>query len=578
MLHPRRGASPAEQRRPEPRNAPVLIVGAGPVGMVLALDLARWGVPSLLVDAEFTTRRYPKGNTHNARTMEHYRRLGLSEQVRAAGLPPDHPTDVAYFTRITRHELARLPMPSAAAKVAAAREAGVFAQVVEPIHRANQMYVEEILAAACDCSPLVNLCRGWQASGVSQRAEAVHVTLRGVDDGRNVAVRGAFLVGCDGGRSQVRQELDFRYAGEDSLGGSLFGGPMVSAHLRIPHLRDWLTGREFWQGWTVNSEVRTDLISLDGHDEYMTHAALDTPIGAREMKVIVGRALGRDAEVDVLSMASWTAGRALVADRFGSGRVFLCGDAIHIFTPTGGFGMNTGVDDAANLAWKLAATLQGWGGSALLASYETERRPVALRNTAAARQLALNVHSVEVSAAIEAPGPDGDAERRRIGATLSHFGEEFASIGVQLGARYDGSPVVVADGTAPPPDRSDIYVPTACPGGRVPHAWLRDGSSLFDRLSPGFTVLRTGPAADLVPLQEIAAARRVPLGVVDIDQAGASDFYGAPLVLVRPDQHVAWRGSQIPDPLHLLDVVTGNGPAKDGSPEDRTPFDATRCA
>jgi 2-polyprenyl-6-methoxyphenol hydroxylase-like FAD-dependent oxidoreductase len=573
-----------------PGDASVLIVGAGPVGMVLALELARLRVPTMLVDTEAATRAYPKGNTHNARTMEHYRRLGLAGQVRAVGLPADHPTDVAYFTRLSGHELARLPMPSTAGKLAAAREADDFAQIIEPIHRANQMYVEKVLADACERSPLISVCRGWRAEEFTQHEGGVNLTVRpagggrweedagGTDpvmgtDGRPVTVRGAFLVGCDGGRSRIRQGLGIRYAGEGPLGTSLFGGPMVSAHLRIPGLRKRLAGREFWQGWSVNRDVITDLITLDGQDEYMTHAALDSNADSAQLAAVVARALACDVDVEVLTMAPWTAGRALVADKFASGRVFLCGDSVHLFTPTGGLGMNTGVDDAANLAWKLAAVLQGWGGPGLLASYEAERHPVAVRNTTAARALARSVQSVEVGADIEEPGPAGDAERRRVGALLGQMGEEFASIGVQLGARYDGSPVVLGDGTQAPPDRPDVYEPSATPGGRLPHLRLPDGSSVFDRLGHGFTLLRTdksaGADAGIEALRRQASAAGVPLRVVGVDHDDAAGFYGAPLLLVRPDQHVAWRGARANDPARILATVTGS--AGDASQTSRVP-------
>lgn len=534
----------------------VLIAGAGPVGMTLALELARLHVPCILADSEPTTRRYPKGNTHNARTMEHYRRLGLASRIRAVGLPPHHPTDVAYFTRITSYELGRLRMPSTVAKLAAVRHEGEFGQIVEPIHRANQMYVEEILADACASSPLITLRRGWQLKDFSREANGVEVRLQQSGDADTVIVRAAYLVGCDGGRSQVRRQLGIHYAGEGPIGASLFGGPMVSAHLRIPELAAWLHGREFWQGWTLNPEMRTDLIALDGKDEYMSHVALNANVDATEMRAIVARALGRHTGIEVLSMQPWTAGHALVADGFADGRVLLCGDAVHLFTPTGGLGMNTGIDDAANLAWKIAAMAQGWGGVGLLGSYEIERQPIALRNTRAARQLARNVQSVDVGPDTESPGPGGAAERQRIGRLLSRFGEEFASIGVQLGARYDNSPIILPDGTAPPPDRHDVYEPSACPGGRVPHLWLPDGSSLFDGLGQGFTVLRTEPSADVDGLLSLAASRGMPLDVLDLAPA-TRDFYEAELVLVRPDQHVAWRGSRITDPGHLLDVVTG---------------------
>jgi 2-polyprenyl-6-methoxyphenol hydroxylase-like FAD-dependent oxidoreductase len=546
--------------------------------MVLALELARLRVPAVLVDTEAATRAYPKGNTHNARTMEHYRRLGLADQVRAVGLPADHPTDVAYFTRLNGHELARLPMPSTVRKLAAVREADDFAQVIEPVHRANQMYVEKVLASACERSPLISVCRGWQAEEFTQHEGGVDLTVRpagggreedagGADsatgtNGRPVTVRGAFLVGCDGGNSRIRKQLGIRYAGEGPLGTSLFGGPMVSAHLRIPGLRAHLAGREFWQGWSVNRDVITDLITLDGQDEYMTHSALGSDTASAQLAAVVARALACDVDIEILTMASWRAGRALVADKFASGRVFLCGDSVHLFTPTGGLGMNTGIDDAANLAWKLAAVLQGWGGPGLLASYEAERHPVAVRNTTAARALARSVQSVEVGADIEEPGPAGEAERRRVGALLGQLGEEFASIGIQLGARYDSSPVVLGDGTQAPPDRPDVYEPSATPGGRLPHLRLPDGSSVFDRLGPGFTLLRTGKPgradADIEALRRAASATGVPLRVVGVDHDDAASFYGAPLLLVRPDQHVAWRGARADDPARILATVTGS--------------------
>jgi hypothetical protein len=433
-----------------------------------------------------------------------------------------------------------------------------------------------VLAGACEGSRFISVRRGWRAEGFIQDESRVYLTVRpagggrreeGADhatrtDGRPVTVRGAFLVGCDGGSSTVRRQLGIRYAGEGPLGTSLFGGPMISAHLRIPGLRARLAGREFWQGWSVNRDGVTDLITLDGRDEYMTHSALGPGTGSAELAAVVARALACDVDVEVLAMAPWTAGRALVADKFASGRVFLCGDSAHLFTPTGGLGMNTGIDDAANLAWKLAAVLQGWGGPGLLASYEAERHPVAVRNTTAARALARSVQAVRVGEDIEEPGPAGDAERRRVGALLGQMGEEFASIGIQLGARYDGSPVVLGDGTQAPPDRPDVYQPSATPGGRLPHLRLPDGSSVFDRLGPGFTLLQTGKRgpveADIEALRRQASSLGVPLRVLDVAHDDAAGFYGAPMLLVRPDQHVAWRGVRVDDPARILAILTGN--------------------
>jgi hypothetical protein len=229
---------------------------------------------------------------------------------------------------------------------------------------------------------------------------------------------------------------------------------------------------------------------------------------------------------------------------------------VHLFTPTGGFGMNTGVDDAANLGWKIAAMVQGWGGPGLLDSYGIERRPIALRNTGTAKAISRNVGKVPIADAIL--DADGDSARAELGAHLSTFAEEFASIGVQLGARYDGSPIIVSDGTAPPPDDPSIYVPTACPGGRAPHLFDADGGSLYDRLGTGFSLLHLHGDHDTASMAAAAAARGLPLKILKVDNAAGRDLYGGDLALVRPDQHVAWRGDGLPNDIDaVLAQVTG---------------------
>jgi hypothetical protein len=273
---------------------------------------------------------------------------------------------------------------------------------------------------------------------------------------------------------------------------------------------------------------------------------------------LVRRSAGCELEVEILGHGMWTAGQALVAESFASGRVLLCGDAAHLFTPTGGFGMNTGIDDAANLAWKLAGALQGWGGTDLLASYEAERRPVAIRNTGAAHRLARNVGEVPMSRHLEDDAEAGAAARAEAAAFLSTFGEEFASLGIQLGARYDGSPLIVPDGTAPPPDDPAVYVPTSCPGGRAPHVRLADGTSLFDRLGTGFTLLCLEEVADDARRLEATARRRgIPFSLLAVDLTDARELYARDYALIRPDRHVAWRGDSVADPDELLARATG---------------------
>ncbi|HEX2115839.1 MAG TPA: FAD-dependent oxidoreductase [Alphaproteobacteria bacterium] len=528
---------------------PIAIVGGGPVGMMLALLLERHGVRSAVFNTEPDVRFHPKGSTHNARTMEHYRRLGLAEAVRQLGLPPDHPTDVAYFTRLNGSELARLRMPSLAEKRQAVATSPKTGQIPEPIHRANQMYVERALFAAVRARRSIALRFGWTVEHFTQDADGV--SLRATDGAGEETWRVAYLVGCDGGRSFVRRALGIAYGGEEALKTAFFGGRMASVHLRAPTLYpDFLKDRRAFQYWVVNPELRTALVALDGRDEFlMWSRASDENVEADVRRLMRG-CCGSDIPVEILAFNPWTSGVALVAERFAAGRVLLAGDAVHLFTPTGGFGMNTGIDDAANLSWKLAAMVQGWGGPNLLDSYENERKPIAIRNTNAARAFAKNVGDVPVPPEMEDNSPAGAAARAKVGAFLGTFGEEFASIGVQLGARYDGSPIVCAQGT-PPRDSLTEYMPSSVPGGRAPHVWLDEGrgigSSLFDRLGVGFTLLRLGPKApDGASICEAAKKRGVPLAVLDVPDRDARDLYGCDLCLIRPDQHVAWRGDTGP--------------------------------
>jgi 2-polyprenyl-6-methoxyphenol hydroxylase-like FAD-dependent oxidoreductase len=538
----------------------VAIVGGGPVGLMLALFLDRLGVKSVLFNIETTTRWHPRGSTQGARSMEHYRALGLAGAIRKLGLPIDHPTDVAYFTRFNGVELARLRMPSAGEVIAAVAAAPKTDQVPEPIHRGNQMHVERYLFDHASRRPNIVMRFGWRVEHCEQGAVGVVCTARNLATGTSEQWHTSFLVGCDGGRSDIRRALDIAFRGEAGLEQRYFGGRWFSTYLRAPELyRKFLGHRLAWQYWAVNPELRSTMIAVNGIDEFLFRTQATTPDGPPADATVADtlcRCTGERIAVEIIAHAPWTAGVALVAERFGSGRIWLAGDAVHLFTPTGGFGMNTGIDDAANLAWKLAAMVQGWGGDSLLDSYEAERMPIALRNTEAARQLAANINVTDIDPAIEEPSPAGEAGRQAAGAMLSRFSEQFASIGVQLGARYDGSPIIAADG-APPADSFVKYVPTGVPGGRTPHAWLDDahgqGSSLFDRLGRGFTLLRLGPRAPAATsLMSAAARRRVPLDVIEIMDPDIRALYDRDLVIVRPDQHVAWRGNDIPSDCERL--------------------------
>jgi 2-polyprenyl-6-methoxyphenol hydroxylase-like FAD-dependent oxidoreductase len=482
--------------------------------------------------------------------------------LRQLGLPPDHPTDVGYFTTLNGWELARLPMPSERQKMMHIAGASVTDQVPEPLFRANQMYVEAHLHRHIQTLPEIGLRYGWRCIGIAKEEDGgFAVTIEEVATGRREQLDGDYLIGCDGGQSVVRRWLGISYTGERPVEQAYGSGATVSTHLRAPALYERVLRRPCWQYWTVNPRVRSNLVTLNGAGEFLFNTrirSLDEPPDPQYIARVFQESVGEAIDVEFIAHWPWTAGHALVADRFGEGRVWLAGDAVHLFTPTGGFGMNTGIDDAGNLGWKLAAMVQGWGGPDLLATYAAERRPIAFRNTGMAKQFSRNVGDVPMAADMLEDTPTGAAAREKAGAFLATFGEEFASLGIQLGARYDLSPIIVSDGMAPPDDPIH-YIPSGCPGGRAPHLFLPDRSSLFDHFGRGFTLLRLHGDHDARPLAAVANARGIPLATFDVGLPAGRDFYGCDLALIRPDQYVAWRGNHLPtDCDTLLARVTGH--------------------
>jgi 2-polyprenyl-6-methoxyphenol hydroxylase-like FAD-dependent oxidoreductase len=507
----------------EQQSTVVAIVGGGPIGLALALHLDMYGVPSMVFNTEAETRWHPKGNVHNARTMELFRKLGIADRIRALGLPGDHPFDVAYFTRLNAYEIARGRTPSRDERIAMRQSRPATDQLPEPTHRVNQMYVERLLLEEASRRPNITIRFGWNVEQLSEDGNGVSfVACAG--DGAAQSHTAAYVIGCDGSRSTVRKAVGIRYAGDDHLMNVFMGGEFVSIHMRIPRFYEAVGARRAWMYLTINPDTRIVIITLNGVDEFMMHRrrAPGEEIDEVGIRRSIQRAIGADIPITIISQRAWHAGGYLVAERFQRGRMLLAGDAAHLFTPTGGFGLNTGIEDAANLAWKLAAVLRGWGGSKLLETYEAERRPIATRNTDVARDMGKAWHDIEVRPPIEQNSPDGAAERARAAQSSfvlkNHFvlPEERDSLGVVLGARYDGSPLIVPDGV-PPANEVETYTPSSVPGGRAPHLWLDEargqGSSLFDRLGRYFTVLRFAHA-DTTALERAAQDAGVPMDLV----------------------------------------------------------------
>jgi 2-polyprenyl-6-methoxyphenol hydroxylase-like FAD-dependent oxidoreductase len=541
---------------------PVLISGGGPVGLVLSIELAWRGVPSIVLNTEPTTAVHPQGNTHNSRTMEHYRRLGIADRVRAVGLPPEFTTDISYLTRFTGHEFARIPMPSSAEKQRRIAEQDMSFLTPEPIHRSSQFYVEPELFAHAETLDGIDLRFGWELIDFTQYADRVESTIRHSETGDPETIVSKWLAGCDGAQGYTRRALDIPYRGEGGDEVAFFIGKMLSVYIDAPGIHDVMSMEPAWQYWTVNNDARTCIVTLDAKGKFVVLAKYPDSGEPDEAEIIrdIQDAFGAEIDIEVISIRQWTAGNALVADRYGDGRVLLAGDAVHLFTPTGGFGMNTGVEDAVNLGWKIAAVHHGWAPEALLDTYEGERRPIGIRNTQSSRKLASDVATIQVPAALEEETSEGQKARADLGRHLSGFTEEFASLGIQLGARYDASPLIANDGTEPPPDSPVEYVPTACPGGRAPHLWLNDGASIHDRFGKWFTLVKFGSASiDTAAFAAAAEALDVPLDIVDVAEKAARDLYACTFALIRPDHHVAWRGDSLPaDTEALMRQVSGN--------------------
>jgi len=532
---------------------------------MLANELGRRDVSVILIDAKPGTAFNPQANATQARTMEHYRRLGFADEVRALGLPADYPTDIAYFTRFAKHELARFKLPSAReAKQRVTSLSGSWSAAELP-HRVSQKFVEQVLRRHAELLPTVSLHYGWRLVRLAEQETRVDVEVERVADGVRYSLQGMYLVGADGARSQVRQHLGFRYTGETGVVRDFFGGRMYAIYLRTPKFYDVVQHPPAWMNVTFNADRRAFMAAVDGKSEFAFHTQLrehedESRITRVDALAMFQAAVGAPVSAEILAVDTWTAGHALVAERFQRGRVFLGGDAVHLFTPAGGLGYNTAIEDAVNLGWKLATAVKGHGGAALLESYERERKPLAVRNTGYARAFADSLGRFKAAPELEHDNAAGGTARRVAGDYLAvHARKEFDIPGITFGGRYDGSPVIVADGTAPPPDAANVYVPTACPGGRAPHLWLRDGRSLYDTLGFEWTLLRLGREPPVVDAFRAAAVKAgIELTVVDVSDDEARDLYAADLALIRPDQIVAWRGNDTgPEAAEVIRTVVG---------------------
>ncbi|MEM7282659.1 MAG: FAD-dependent monooxygenase, partial [Pseudomonadota bacterium] len=544
---------------------PVLIAGGGPVGLVLAHELDYQGVNAILVERNPSTTRHPKMDITNGRSMEIFHRLGVDNMLRDVAVPGDHPVSVIWCNNMVGDELARFDYPSVdeARKKLTENNDGTMA--LEPGMRVSQVLLEPVLKDNLEKnSEHIQLMFGWALESVTQDSNGVLATIKSTDSGETREIKCQYLAGCDGAGSIARRELgipintitpnDFASSKDhrsDFL-DSARGEPPADAPAIDPmFMIHWESNdlelfERFGIAWHIQSPLRWSIISQNDKDTWTVHTPIPMfPwIENVDPKEALFKLFGCEFDCNVLVANPWYP-RLGLADNYGAGRVWLAGDSVHQVIPTGGYGMNTGVGDAMALGWVLAANVNGWGGPELLKAYEVERRHVGARNRlASARHAAVRgkIRMETTTDSLLEQSPQADEDRRRLGAFIQDAGNlENEAWGIEWGYRYDESPVICHETGEPPAYEWEYYEPTTWPGGRPPNLFLDDGQPLFDLFGHGFTLLNFSDTS-CQSLTSAAEDVGLPLKVINIADRKAADLYERNLVLVRPDQHVAWRG------------------------------------
>jgi 2-polyprenyl-6-methoxyphenol hydroxylase-like FAD-dependent oxidoreductase len=538
------------------RSTRVLIVGAGPVGLAAAIELGHRSIPCMVIERNPRVGYAPRAKTTNVRTREHLRRWGIADDLKAASpLGADYPSNVCFVTRLSGFPIARFEN----AMYCAPGRNPLYSEHAQWI---PQYTVEEVMRAHAQTLADVNLRFNTELVSFEQDETQVVAQVRNLETGALETLTADYLIGADGSRSGVRDAIGARMEGTHGLSRNynvVFRAPgLAQAHKQGPAIM-------YWQ---VNPDVPSLIGPMDRGDRWYfmpTAVPQGVKFAPSDAPELIRKSTGIDLPYDVLSSDEWVASR-LLASHYRAARVFLAGDACHLHPPFGGYGMNMGVADGVDLGWKIAAVLQGWGGPALLDSYEPERKPV---HNFVMDEAVAN-HGL-LSHQLWQPGLEDDSDagarlRREVRTRIEAAKiREFTTLGVVLGYRYDDSPVIAKDGTPALAHDFLNYVPSARPGCLAPHAWLHDGTSLYDHFGPGFTLLVTGKAdaAEIERIRADARAVDLPLTVLRPSEAGVEALYQARYALIRPDQHVAWRGQAWPErATTLLRKVTGRAPRR----------------
>lgn len=539
------------------RETPVLISGGGPVGLVLALSLSRLGVRSLLVNDRKQTTTHPKLDVVNCRSMELFRQLGLAEKIRAAGNPGNAnqycsisaSANGPFYGVLSDQHLMYQPVDAGRRLIEASTDGTL---PLEPMQRIAQINLEPVLFAEAQADPNIEVRFGWRLVDFTQDAMGVSAVIESVDGGAPEQVRAQFIAGCDGPKSRVRTSLGIPYDGTPDLVGELF-----IVHFRSDELASLYPNNEpYWHTWIARPGYSGLLVSPDAsRNDYVLHRPF-APRPGETLEELIDQAIGTKVKYEIVQSGPWRP-QFLVSEKYMAGRAFIVGDAAHQYMPTGGLGMNTGVAEAHNLAWKLAACIQGWGGDALLTSYESERLPIGRRNRDHVKVNAATVFEVQFGK------PDyllentvrGEQARLQLAQALENkVSRLYESFGVEIGYIYRNSPVIVRDSAPEPVDDTCGYVPTTWSGARLPSGMMNDGTAVFDHLSyDAFSLLAcNAEPQEYAELLQSARAAGMPLKVIEVNEPHLIDLYERKLLLVRPDQHVCWRGDILPNNCSTL--------------------------
>ena len=541
------------------REVPVLISGGGSVGLSLAAELGWRGIDCMAVEQEGSLNPHPRANAVANRTMEYYRRWGIDQAITNAGIPPDHPADYYWVSSLHGRKIYGISLPPFQ-KIREIKNPGGYAKdehMWSPYLKTitGQNEVENIILDFVQQLHCVDFHFQSELEDFRQDANGVTCWVKQTTTGRKEKIRARYLLACDGGRSMVREKLNIKLRGHADM------AQFISIYFKAP---DFMSSHEFGNAniyFPLHRKYAGYILNWDGGTTFTYHVMLSEGQNWQDVDPVqaIESVLGKSLEIQLLSTQPWAA-HALTADKYGEGRAFLVGDAAHLFTPTGGFGMNTGVSDAMDIAWKIQAMLQGWGGPSLLDSYSVERRPIGLPNTMEAADCFNRLNEVMSHGdELDMDNLEGEELRKTLAISLKEQEKLISSSGTLLGYRYNNSPIIIEDGSSEPIDDPRAYIPTARPGHRAPHIWVEEGISILDLMGPDFTLLCFNNINTRVSSFQ-ASANKIgfPVKVLPIKDSDAAALYECNFALVRPDLMVAWRGNEIPRyPEEVINIVRG---------------------